>query len=89
MAVLRLKKACESVLGWKQFSCQNGKAGHVFGINLFLRLSLILSVAVRNGFDAIRICPISSVRLFTVVRWCQPVQGPVPSLSIRLQQSTY
>jgi hypothetical protein len=87
--VLRLKKACESVLGWKQFSCQNVKAGNIFGINLFLRLSLTLSVALRNGSDAVQICPISSASRFTVVRWCQPVQGPVSRSSIRLQQSMY
>lgn len=57
LEVLRLKKACESVFGWKQFSCQNVKAGDIFGINLFLRLSLILSVTLRNGSDAVQICP--------------------------------
>lgn len=61
MVVLRLIKACKAVPGWKHFSCQNVKAGDVFGINLFLCLSLTLSVAVRNGFDAVQICPISSV----------------------------
>lgn len=89
MDVLRLKKAHESVLGWKRFSCQNRTAGDIFGINLFLRLSLILSVAWRNGSDAVQLCPVLCVNLFTVVRPCQPVQGPVSSLSIRLQQSMY
>lgn len=45
--VLRFKKACDSVRGWKQFFCQNVKTGDIFGINLFPRLSRILSVAMR------------------------------------------
>lgn len=54
-------KACDSVPSWKHFSCQNEKAGNIFNINLCLHLSLTFSVAVRNGFDAVQILPISSL----------------------------
>lgn len=88
IVVLRIAKACEFVPTWKHLACQNLKAGNIFGTNLFLCLSLTFSAAVRNGFDAVQICPISSLSPFTVVRWCQPVPASVSSLlSIWLQQS--
>lgn len=81
-------KACKSVPSWKYFSCQNVKAGDILNINLFLCLSLAFSVSVRNGFDAVQICPISSPSPFTVVRWGQLGPSSASSLlSTRLEQS--
>lgn len=54
-------KAYKSVPHWKHFSCQNVKTGNIFNINLFPRLLFTFSVSVRNVFDAVQICPISSL----------------------------
>ena len=78
-------KTCDSVPSWKHFSCQNVKAGNSFNINLCLHLSLTFSVAVRNGFDAVQICPISSL---SPSQMYQPGPDSVSSLlSIIFEQS--
>lgn len=86
--VPRTMKAYKSVPHWKHFSCQNVKTGNIFNINLFPRLLFTFSVSARNVFDAVQICPISSLSPFAVVRWGQLGPGSVSSLlSTRLEQS--
>lgn len=54
-------KACEPIPSWKNFSYQNVKAGNIFNITLYCRLSLTFSVTVKNGFEAVRIGLVSSL----------------------------